>query len=265
MAIDVYEHSNISSFLSSLIDRNKAVHGYQSQLARVLGCNRSFITQILGGKAKLTADHAYKLSEFLNLEPDTTSYLLDLIHLERAHSKELQQFYDERLRSQRESQSVVISSANISSEEFNSIYYSAWFYAVIHLIVDIDHYKKPQAISDLLSIPIKVVRKSLKTLENLGLVTSKGGVWEVTDNAIHLSKKSIYSKINHSNWRQQAISKLQASDEENFHFTGIYTLSKKDSDKLKALIQGFILKAESIVEPSTSEEVIALCIDYFRP
>ena len=66
------------------------------------------------------------------------------------------------------------------------------------------------------------------------------------------------------NWRQKAIECLEDERTAKLHYTAPMTLSKKDAEHVRERIAKFLESLVGVVEPSASEELHCLNIDWFE-
>ena len=59
-----FEFSRALDYLDAQIRSNKTVYRYKSSLSEAAGCQLSYLSQVLAGKAQLNPDHAAGLSGF---------------------------------------------------------------------------------------------------------------------------------------------------------------------------------------------------------
>ena len=99
----------------------------------------------------------------------------------------------------------------------------------------------------------------------MALVTcSAGKTWHATERDLHLPKSSDLNTINHANWRQHAISKIQIGDDDSLHYTAVHALSKRDIVRIKETILAAIKDSREIVKPSPEEELVCVICDVFK-
>jgi hypothetical protein len=92
----------------------------------------------------------------------------------------------------------------------------------------------------------------------------KDGSWQTTKKSLHLSRDSIFSFNNNNNWRQRAQSLAVQKNSENIHYTGVYSLSLDDLERLRQMVLDFIDQTRNLVVASAEEEVVCFTCDVFR-
>src|SRR5436309_16129314 len=98
----LFTYTSYKAYLIDRIEQNKDLRGYQSQLARAAGCQRSFLSQVLNGKFDLSREHAAELSRFWGLDPLETEYFIGLVDLARAGSGHLRKLTETKLATSRD-------------------------------------------------------------------------------------------------------------------------------------------------------------------
>ncbi|HWU42466.1 MAG TPA: TIGR02147 family protein, partial [Bdellovibrio sp.] len=177
----IFEFNDYKVFLKHLIRSNSSLRGYQTKLAEAVDCQRAFISQVLHGKAQLTADQAIKACQFWQFRELETEYFLELIQYSKAGTQELRAYCAHRLEKLKSEQSELSSkfkSTGKLSEEQQSVYYSSWLFAAIHVLTSVPSYRTEAALSQRLMIPPTQVAATLSQLEKMKLVTKRSGKWQ---------------------------------------------------------------------------------------
>ncbi len=264
--MNLFDTEDYKKYILAKIEENTHIKGYRSQLAEQAGCHRTFLSQALHSHVQLTPDHGAGLAAFWGFDDDHTDYFLDLIHLARAASKVLSQRIRKRmrdLRARHENLTEKFHTPALPRGIQEAVYYSSWHYAAIHIVLGIPQIRTVPAIAARLGLPSSLVEKSLAELSAIGVVRQDGSKWLPESLGIHLPKTSPLTSVNHFNWRQRAIYKLQTSEVEGVHYTGVFALARADAERIKRLFLDAITSAHKIVEPSKEEELVCLNCDFF--
>ncbi len=80
----------------------------------------------------------------------------------------------------------------------------------------------------------------------------------------HVEASSPWVRVHHTNWRQRAVNSLDVSSKSDLHYTLPLTISVGDSELLREKILQFIEQSKGIVDPSPSEDMFCLNIDWFK-
>jgi uncharacterized protein (TIGR02147 family) len=264
----VYLAKAYKTWVIDQIEANKGIYGYQTQLAAAAGCQRSYLSQALRGKPHLTVDQLIGIAQFCGLSNDETSYLLDLHSFEKANTVLLKNFYQQRLeRGMRRYQDVGkrIKKTKVKAEE-HSLFYSNWIYGAIYTCTLLEKARTPAGISQKLLVPLEFVQKAMQSLLDAGLLLKKDGQYSASNSDIHLSKDSPFLPIHLKNWRERAVEHASLrSQEPSVHFSAVYTLAKRDYEKLmEHYLQIIELTRKTIMSSKDETEVVCFNLDWFK-
>jgi uncharacterized protein (TIGR02147 family) len=264
--LSVFENLDYLGFLRAQIKANKTIHGYKAKLADAANCQRSYLSQVLIEKAHLTPDQAINLCRFWNLNIAESSYFLNLVHLARAATRTLKEFYSKELQKIRKEQGQLSKRYLFKEIEPNeqSIYYSNWIYGAVHMLVTIPTYQDVESISEKLNISTKVITGVLEELEKLNLVSRDKKRWVATEKQIHVSSNSRFNSLNHQNWRNYAVRNSSSDPENGIHYTAVYSLSLYNFKRLQTLLLEFIDMTRDMANQSPEEEVVNFNCDLFK-
>src|ERR1035437_9824680 len=179
--------------LDQMRTRPRAGRGFKKALSKTIGCQTAFISHVFQDRAHFSLEQGEAISRYLGLSPAETRFFLLLIDFTRAGTPELRRVLKQEL-DLLEEQSLVIKQrvavkATLSRED-QSVYYSAWYYAAIHVGI---------------TIPELRTAETLQFLVSVGLATEKEGRFHPGQTLIHLERDSPLISKHHSNWRMQAI------------------------------------------------------------
>lgn len=268
----IYEFENYRAVISHFIRDNESTRGYQGQLAKAAGCHRSYLSHVLNRSVQLTLDQGAGLCRFWALSELESNFFLDLIALERAGTAPLRELIQRRLnrcrsrlREQDKNISVRVGAERMASPNFESEYYSAWFWRAIHMATGIAQYRQPRAIAERLRLPVDLVEKVLARLEQEGLVErGKQKDWRRSKDNLHLPKNSPFNSLSHMIWRQKAFEDAQRMRPGSLHFSALYTMSRKDAERLQESLLGSIENSRKEILLSKDEELFCFNCDFFE-
>lgn len=241
--------------------------GYKGKLASAAGCQRAYLSQVLGSHVHFTPDHAAGLTNFWALKPDERDYFIELVNYARAATPALQKIIKEKLkyfRSKNETVSGRIKKPVIGELEFVTKYYSSWHYSAIHILLTVSAYRSVPKISERLNLSPLIVTAALRDLADGGLAELKGNMWLPKFFDLHLPASSPMISVHHQNWRTRAVINSIGKDEESLHFTGVYSLSQQDAHNLRSLLLEFVSNTRKTALASLESEVFSFCCDLFR-
>jgi uncharacterized protein (TIGR02147 family) len=224
---------------------------------------------VLGKRMDLTPDHGMGLAELWNLKQLEKEYFINLIHLARASTIRLKDFYlneqaDIISRKDKLNERLEARSLTEDDERKIALYYSTWLNTAVHMLTGIEQYRTPEKIAEYFSIPRDQVIEILFLLQRLGVIKESDGKWESTNHYIHISKDSVYFPMYHQQWRHQSVCSLD-KDKKALNYTGLYTLAEKDQIELRKLVLEFIEKSRDITKATTAEEkMVCFSVDFFE-
>lgn len=263
---NLYSFNTYKEFLKDLIKCNSEKRGYQASLARAAGCQPSYISQVLSGKAELLLDHAAGISDFLGLNSAETDYLLTLVQLARATSLQLKSVLHKKLQILKEKQFELkeqIPNLKTTQSEIEGVYYSSWIWTAVHIATSINKYQTAESLSQRLGVPLHEIKEVLRKLEEFQYIRSQKETYFYHQGASHLPRESVMNEMNHLHWRARSIFDLQKKQNNSLNYTSVFSMAKTDSDNLrKALIQT-INDSRQIIAPSQPEELYCFNIDFF--
>lgn len=255
------------SFISEKISENKAIRGYQTRLSEAAGVHSSYISRVINSHIHLTTDQAANLAEFWRLDPEETDYFIDLVLLERSSSATLKTRIQQRLgviHHNRQQLARRFSHARPMDERNADIYFSAWYFSAIHILITIPQYRTVRAIAKRLRLSEALVNEALEILSSIGLARYSQSQWIALQNDIHLAQQKMFSRIQHNHWRQKTSLKLQEGDPEALHYSGIHSMSISDAHKLKALLIQFLDESRKTIAASPEQELFFLGCDFYE-
>lgn len=263
----LFEADDYKNLIRNFLHENRPQRGLQARLARAAGCQPSFLSQALNSHVQLTLDHAAGLAQFWNLEPEEEEFFYTLCEHSRASTPRLKSFYEKKIKKMRKNQNLLsarLKQEDISESQKHHIYYSAWHYSALHVLVSIPHYQNVGNICERFPelSPLRV-KQTLETLAKIGLVKFSNNKWRVTKSHIHLASDSPMIAVHHSHWRQRAITNSVKAQENDLHYSVVQAMSRSDAHKLKALVVECIEKNKKLVAPSQEEEMYCFNLDLF--
>ncbi len=268
MKSSVFEYQDYKKYLREVIE-NRPSHGRgeKSKIARALKCHLTYVSQVLNGKADFSVEQGEALNRHLGHRDEEAEYYLLLIMEARSGTRELKNFLGQRIRKLLEQRQVLKNRLQFDqtlSTENQATYYSAWYYAAIHLLVAMPEFQDKVAISKYLSLPISKVSEVIEFLVSSGLVKVNGhGRFQPGTVNLFLGNDSSLISKHHANWRLQALQSLERERAEELHYSSALTIAKSDLPKLRSILVSAIEEFREVVEKSKEEGLFCVCIDLF--
>ena len=233
----------------------------------------SYLSQVLSSDKKdLNRDQAAELTEFLELGRIETQYFILLVEWNRCTSQANRRQLSEELKNlkvERLRLSKSLPASELTDDlTFKSEYFSSWVYPALHIALSIEHIQSERDLAKSLRLDIRAVRSKIDRLEREGIIAKKEtGGWTVLKNFVHLDSNSDLHPINLSNWRNRAIHHSQSGAfnlDRDLLTSFCFALSEEDQMKLRTRLQKFLVEFYALVQPSPSERVCVLNIDFFQ-
>jgi uncharacterized protein (TIGR02147 family) len=266
----------MSDFFKSL---PKAGYGQSRRLADHLGIHTTLVSQVLNDKKTFTPEQAVSACEFFALSEIETDYFLLLVQLDRAGSPALKKNIHRQIEKIREQSKELVnrlSSKHKLSEEDRAIFYSDWSYSAVRQMMAINGYQQLDSIADYFGFSRRQTKNIIEFLLRVGLCVEvndgaeaggkegKGTKFKVGPTTTHIESSSPWVRLHHMNWRQKSIEALNAEGHAKLHYTAPMTLSKADAELVREQIVKLLESVDSIIEPSPSETLFCLNIDWFQ-
>lgn len=263
----IFKHKTYKDFFRSYLKENH-YKGSVSKVAEACGCDRTYLAQVLNGKADLTVDHVISFSENMGLNQIDSEFLLTLLLHDRSASitvKKTLKLKIETIKKEAEvlSQNIAKNSKTSGvSDQFRTSYYSSWLYAAVHILTSIPEFQTVNAISDKLQTEHSIIQNILKDLAEAGLISKTKDKYVHSSSDIYLPIEHPQNYSHHLNWRIKAVERTMKK--EDVHYTNIYSVSKHDVENIRDDILKLIEQQRTKVSASGTDELCVFCCDFFK-
>lgn len=263
----IYSFKDYRDLLRTAFEsRSKNGFGEAKKLAEFMGVHPTFISQVLKRGKDLNSEQALTVAEYLNLNELETEYFILLVQIERAGTAKFKAHLKTKL--QELSKKVSDLSERVQyqtkiSPEDQATFYSDWIYSASRLSTLIPGLDQLDTLSSHLGLPVQELKTVTDFLVKIGMLKLENGKLRTGPLSTHLPKRSPWIKSHHTNWRLKAVESLTARDERALHYTAPMTVSFDDMSKISEILIKSINKIDKIIEPSPSEALVCLCIDWF--
>lgn len=262
----IHTFKNYKEYFKTFLEENRA-KGIVSLVATACGCDRTYLSQVLNGKADLTPDHIIQFCEHFDLGPNESQYLLLLLLRDRSASATAKRRLQKQLDELKE-KSLALShrvrekeSPREITESQRTLYYSSWLYGATHTLTSIPEFQTASAIAEKLNLAISAVQRILRDLHEMRVVQKSGEKYIHNGNDIYLPAQCPQSYSNHFSWRMRAIERTYMKDD--IHYTVAFSVSKNDVEKLRSQVIDLIEKQRKSVRESGTEVAVVFCCDFF--
>jgi uncharacterized protein (TIGR02147 family) len=263
----VFDFTDYKAFLKHIEEvRAPIQRGFRSRLAEETGCQNAFISQVLNSGAQFSLEQTLKIASYLKLTDDERHYFLWLVEYARAGSQELKTYFQNLMTILREKNLEIkerVGSAQTLSIENQSIYYSHWYYAAIHVLVTIPKFRTVSNIAQALDLPAGLAERAVLFLVTSGLLTESRGELRPGPTQLHLDRGSPNISKHHTNWRIAAINSLSTEASTDVHYSTVSSLSLKDIEAIRSQLVQQIQTYVETVQKSPEEELYCFSLDFF--
>jgi uncharacterized protein (TIGR02147 family) len=266
--MSIFEFENYKLFVRQKIKTfPRRGRGQLLRIAGLLNIHTSMVTHIFKGDSNLSVEQALKLAEYFALNSLETEYFITLVHLARATNKQSRDYFDRQLdtlRSRALNLSERLQAAKNLDEKDQAIFYSAWYFSAIHLLCAIREFKSPNALAEAMDLPLPMVGRAVDFLLTRGLLVEEKGVYKIGQTRTYVSRDSHFVNKHHLNWRLKSVAQLDYVPDDELVFTHAIAVSERDFSRIREEIVRFLEIYKTISEPSPSEKICFLNIDWRR-
>lgn len=264
--MSIYDFDTCEDYLKNVLAAHKHVRGYRTRLSKALSVHPSYITRVLAGATLLTPDQAAGLAEFWALDPRPAEYFHWLVMKARAGNKAMKATADRRLRELRRQDQELDESLSAEKLETQkeTDYCLHWLYPAVHILSTIPALAGVAPIARHLGLPEALIANVGENLQKMGLIEiGPGAKLKVTTNSVVLPNRSWMSSLQHRNWRSLCMERLGRPTADEYHYSGVHSLSRKDLEKLHRQVREFLLDVDRTVRTSKEEVAVVLLMDLF--
>ncbi len=264
---NLYDYTNYREYLKKTFPSRGEKRGQRRQLAKVLGCQTSFISLVVTERAHLNEDMAFKCAQFLRFNSRETEFFLLLYHHERASSSGLRSYYQTKIKDVVAKLSLIdarVGATETIPVEVQAQYYSNWTYAAIHTAIMNPETNEVHSIANKLKISEELTKENLEFLEKWRFVQRIGNQFAPGVTRVHLSADSAFIIQHHRNWHLEAMRAVGEKNPLDLNYSGALSMSKADANKIRALLLNAVEAIEKQIRPSKDEETVGMSLNYFR-
>ncbi len=259
------------NYKTYLLDRLNAKEGLgkgaRSRLCEAMRCQGAYLSQVLKGSAHLSPEQADAANRFLGHTEEESEYFLLLLQYARAGTDNYRAFVQRLLQKFKKRRAYLKERLEPQDKELSLEqkirYYSAWYYAAIHIFTTIPGAGKIDIIHKRLGLEPVLVAKVLEFLLSCGLVVKKKEIFEASVKRLHMDHDSDLAIGSHSSWRLRSMQSLSGGQEEDLHYSSAVTLSKKDAIRIREQLIDSLAVAKETIRNSPAEELYCLSLDWF--
>lgn len=267
MGKDIFQYRDYKAYLQDWIEAQpKHGRGLRAKLATAMQCNTTYVAQVLNGGIHLSAEQGERASQFLGLRYEERIFFQLLIQLARAGTQSLRALVlkqvDQLLEQQLNLKNRLEYKKTLSIED-QLTYYSAWYYAAIHVVLSIPVLQTREAIAQYFGLAPRLVSDVLNYLVTTGLAIEESGRFKTGPVNIHLPKDSPAIAKLHANWRVQAIDAIHQKRGADLHYSSVVAIDAADESKVRAILVKAIEEVRAVVKESKENAAYCYCLDFF--
>ncbi len=267
-----FDHMDYRSALKELVTERKRLDskfGFHS-LADAARIQRPYMSKVISGKAELSLDQMFLITESLSLDAERVEFLELLLNYSRCgvliRKKRLKNQIEEISLSKRTSDANLKSKVVTSNSSHDlSLYYLKHWTQLVHVALSIPRYSKdPKLLAEVLGINSQDMQKILEDLRSLDLIYSNGNELVPKDGHLHLNKNSVLfqawkTQIRFAGMQRQA----SLSDSSSYSFTAVFSATEEARKKVHAKFLEFLKEFETEVRDADSQNVYQIAFDLF--
>jgi uncharacterized protein (TIGR02147 family) len=260
----LFDHTDYKEYLRSRV--RERGRGEKSRIAEALRCHLAYISQVLSGNAQFSLEQADALNTYLGHSDEEGEFFLLLVSHARAGTESLRKVYQTRIRKTLHERMVLenrLKNKKTLSLESQAPYYSAWYYAAIHLLISVPGFQAKEEIARHLRLPMPLVNQVLSFLVDTGLAEQFEGGYRTGQVSLHLQNDSPWVARHHTNWRMQAIQSVDRPDPKKMHYTSVVSMSPDDAPEVRKILIEAIEKVRAVVRQSPEKAVYCYTLDLF--
>lgn len=266
--MQIFDYTDYKKWvLKRLESLPKNGRGQLVRIAQHLNTSPPIVTQVLNQNREFTPEQAILLADYFGLTAHEKKYLILLVNYSRAGSQRYRDMLKEEIGAAQLQAHEIKSHVNQSStlsEEAKSVLYSNWFFLAVWSLIAIEGFDSIETISTRLSLSKTKTNEALQFLLRTGLAVEEENKFKIGPTLLHLESSSPFLPRHHQSWRLRAFQRYEEPKKNDCFYTAPVTLSRTDALELRRRILTFISEAAKLIQPSKSEELYCLCLDWFE-
>ncbi len=259
----IYSYIDYRKYLDWVLSADQMGRGARQRLADYLGCQPSFISQVLNGRNELSDEYAFKMNGFLNHDGAEQDFFMNLVHLSKAGTEPLRQYYStvlEKIKSKQLQVEAVVTTDRLSEADTME-YYSDWLHVCLHMLVSIKEFQNVESMRKRLAVDKKEFDRALAFLKRTGLVHQEKQVLKTGKAHIHMKKESMGAHAASVMMRLKTLDKLDLKNPHSLNYSLSFTVSQKGYEELKKRILDLIGSLDGVLNEGEPTKFCCLVTD----
>ena len=266
---NIFDFTDYRELLLSIVKHRTARGGTQASLAEAMGCQAAYFSQVLKGRGELTEDHIIGLCEYLELDENSSEYFLLLLRTSRAGTNKLRSYLKKQSKKLAEKSKLLENrlqaSKDISNEALGIYYCSSWIPSLLHVATSCEDLQTIKQLKARFNLPEDLIETHLRDLEKFDLVAFDQGRWKYAGGSMHFPKSSPLDQQLQLGRRQLSSQSIPLRRTDDLNYSVVFACDQETKKLIHAKFLETIDFIHKTVEPSPSEEVFTICIDFFKP
>jgi len=262
----IFDFSNYKDFVLARVHAMpKRGRGQFLKIAKLLGIHTSMVSHIFKGDSHLSVEQALLLADLLALTELETSYFAFLVQHARAANRQGRAFFEKQLKDLKTrslNMSERLKGQQTLDERDQAVFYSAWYYSGIRMLFAIDPDASLESVAERARLPLKTVVSAVEFLLAKGLLKAQGKGYVPGETQTYVNREARAVGQHHLNWRMKAVEQLNDVKDEELAFTSVIAVSRADFLRMREEIASMIVNIKKIGDPSPSEELCFLTVDW---
>jgi uncharacterized protein (TIGR02147 family) len=264
MLVSVFDYQNYKAYLESRL----AGKGRKAQFAKYIGCQPSFLSQVLRGAPSLSLEQGVLANDFLQHSGPESRHFLALLQMERAGSKRLQAHFLSEVKASLAGQRQLAQRVGVAQEvsaAARARYYSSWIYAAVHVLSSIPAPgDQLEFLRTRTGLKADELDKVLRFLLEQGILSFEDGRYRVGSKRVHLPATDPLVLGHHRSFRARALRELEQPKSDSLHYSLLMGISRADAERLREIILKFVEGVDQVIRPSPEEAAYQLDLDFFE-
>jgi uncharacterized protein (TIGR02147 family) len=265
--VQLLAYQDYRAYLADALDAADAgKKGARTRLATAMGCQISYLSQVLKGLANLNLEQAERANEFFGHTDEAAEYFFLIVNLGRAGTERLrQELKRQAARHQERFKSLHhrVKTKHPFTPAQKRVYYRSWHYAAVAIALTVPRLRQRAALADELRLQPKRVQEVLDFLVDAGIAVAHKDEYRPGTSYMHLSNDEDLTARNQINWRIRAMESIPTANPSDLHYSAVLSLSATDFRKVKDKLVSAIEDVLKVVKASPEEKVACLSLDFF--
>ncbi len=266
--IIIYDFCDYREYIELKLRRPEYGRGAKAQLAEHLGCQPSFVSQVLKDKSTFSLEQAFKLNRFFKHNALEQEYFMVLVEWDRAGTLELKKYFQSKREALVEKSKLIENQMSYDelSQEDAIAYFNNFHHVQIRNLIDIPALKNKKNLQKHMGITVKDFDTALGFLKEKGLVIeNEQGELLQGQTRIHIKKESPLAKYANITARMQIIKKYDEIGYDSLNYGSYMTLPKKSFEEFKKRFVALIVDLNNHLEEEPEAEMMAaLIVDFME-